>query len=397
MTPWIGLSLMLEDDFRAAAAPLFADGTVDVLEWSLDTGVRPLPPWAEALLDFYASEGRLLGHGVHYSPLSARWEQRQARWLDQLGAELARRRYVHVSEHYGFMTAPPFVRGAPLPVPRCDASLRVARDRLHRMRKVLAEHGCRALGIENLALGWSADEAIAHGPFLDEVIASVDGFIVLDVHNLYCQSENFGVAADDLLTSFPARRVREIHVSGGSFLPAWPSDLERVVRCDTHDHAVPDVVLDLLARALARFPRVKAVIFERLGGTIRSEEEAEAFRRDFRRIKAIVERPRDVHERPVAATRATCGAGVRADEAELERYQSALLLLLAEGLPELAVRERLETDPAFAPFRDHVRAIDGRALGIAARVVKQWGRRAGDDLHRGRLGSPGSVERRRVP
>ena len=85
MRPWVGLSLMLEDDFRMAAAPLFAQGIVDVLEWSFDTGWgRPMPEWADALLDHYGEQGRLLGHGVHYSAFSARWEDRQAGWLEQL-------------------------------------------------------------------------------------------------------------------------------------------------------------------------------------------------------------------------------------------------------------------------------------------------------------------------
>ena len=63
------------------------------------------------------------------------------------------------------------------------------------------------------------------------------------------------------------------------------------------------------------------------------------------------------------------------DDEALARFQSALLLLLKEDLPEAAVRERLENDPAFEPYRAEVRAIDSRALGIAARVVKKWARR----------------------
>lgn len=63
------------------------------------------------------------------------------------------------------------------------------------------------------------------------------------------------------------------------------------------------------------------------------------------------------------------------DDETLARFQSALLLLLKEDLTEAEVRERLAHDPAFEPFRTEVRAFDGRALGIAARVVKKWARR----------------------
>lgn len=292
MRPWIGLSLMLEDDFRNAAAPLFAEGMVDVLEWSFDTGWgRRIPEWADALLDHYGEEGRLLGHGVHYSAFSARWEERQTRWLEQLGEEVARRRYVHVSEHYGFMTAAPFMRGAPLPVPRCEASRAVGRDRLARMRAMLAGGKNRAcpIGLENLALAWNREEALAHGTFIGEVLEHEDDFILLDVHNLHCQIENFALDPDELLARYPLERVREIHVSGGSFLPAWPEQPDDTVRCDTHDDAVPEPVFELLERALARFPNVRAVIFERLGGTLRTAGDADGFARDYLRVKQIVE------------------------------------------------------------------------------------------------------------
>ncbi|MBX3219529.1 MAG: DUF692 family protein [Labilithrix sp.] len=398
MTPWVGLSLMFEDDFRVAAAPLFAAGDVDVLEWSFDTGPRLVgaagdrgPSWAEALLDHYAAEGRLFGHGVHYSPFSARWEERQQRWLEALGRELARRRYVHVSEHYGFMTAAPFVRGAPLPVPRDRASLDVGRERLDRMRAVLASAGGCRLGLENLALAWSRDEALAHGAFLDDVLTCDDDFIVLDVHNLYCQAENFGLSPDELFATFPAARVGELHVSGGSVLSAWPGGGGEV-RCDTHDHAVPAPVFDLLDRALGRFPNVRAVVFERLGGTIRSAEQAEELRRDFRQVKAIATRPRrfgeehastdalrDSTSRPAAPAISApprLPSSSRGDVEALAVLQSALLDLLDRESDESIIRAHLEVAPAFAEYRDEVRAFDGRALGIAARIVKKWGRKA---------------------
>lgn len=370
MTPWVGLSLMLEDDFRVATAPLFAEEAVDVLEWSFDTGWgRPMPPWAEALLDFYGEAGRLFGHGVHYSALSATWEPRQTRWLESLGAEVQRRRYAHVSEHYGFMTAPPFTRGAPLPPPRSDATLRLGRERLQRLREIAA---C-PLGIENLALAWNREEALAHGAWLDALLERVDDFIILDVHNLHCQLVNFEIDADEALDTFPLERIREIHVSGGSDLPAWP-DAQAHVRCDTHDDRVPEPVFALLERALARCPNVKAVIYERLGGTIRSDADGEAVREDFRRVRALATVPRPS---PVVRSEVKLGRPVIADDDDaLASLQSALLALLADGeATELHVRRTLEREPAFAPYRELFAATDGRALGIASRVVKKHARR----------------------
>ncbi len=371
MRALVGLSLMPEEDFRAASAPLFAEEIVDVLEWSFDTSFdRALPAWADALLDHYAEAGRLFGHGVHYSPLSATFEERQARWLDALAREVERRRYVHISEHYGFMTARPFTRGAPLAVPRGRAALEIGRERLARLHDVAR---C-PIGIENLALAWNAEEALAHGPFLDALAG--DGFVVLDVHNLYCQIANFDLDMDETLASLPLERVAEIHVSGGSLLPAWSTAEPRVpVRCDTHDDRVPEPVFDLLARVLERSP-TRVVIFERLGGTIRTAAEAETMRDDYRRIRAIVEETSIVNaaETNVCSTKAPIAFDD--DRSSLAHFQEALLPLLATARTVADVRRAFERDARFTAYRALLDRADPRALGIAARVVAKYARRA---------------------
>jgi uncharacterized protein (UPF0276 family) len=368
---------MPEDTFRAAAAPLFAAGEVDAVEWSFEMGWHArLAPWLAALLAHYGAAGRLFGHGVHYSPLSAVWEARQARWLDALTDELNTRSYVHVSEHYGFMTARPFGRGAPLPLPRGPATLAIGRDRLRRLR---ARLGC-PLGLENLALAWNRREALAHGAFLDALLERADDFLVLDVHNLYCQAMNFDIPADVLLASFPLARARELHVSGGSWLGAWPGSSE-LVRCDTHDERVPAAVFDLLRSALAACPNVRLVVFERLGATIASDADAEAFQEDFQRVRAIVNEAAPAASLAQACTSVAVPPPVSspADDQALARFQSALLsLLVRRDLPPSEVRRRLARDRAFAPFRADTEAFDSKALGIASRVVQKWARRTGE-------------------
>jgi uncharacterized protein (UPF0276 family) len=282
VAPRVGLNLQLDDAFREAAYPLLEAGLVDALEWSFDMGWGPagVPDWARALLDHYANEGRLLGHGVSYSAGSARFEPRQERWLASLREELRRRPLVHVSEHFGFMTAGPFGDGPPLPVPRCPAALRSGRDRLRRLADVVGA----PIGLENLAFAFSASEVREQGAFLEELLAPGDGFLVLDLHNLYCQSANSGIPALELLASYPLARVRELHLSGGSW--SQPATDPRPFRRDTHDGPIPDPVLELLAPALALCPGVHSVIVERLGHTL-SPEQSEAFRADFRRVREI--------------------------------------------------------------------------------------------------------------
>ncbi len=287
MTIRVGLSVLLDDDLRAAQLPLFAEGLVDAVEWTLDVEIgRDPPPWVGPLLAAYASEGALYGHGVHFSPLSAVFEERQRHWLVAARAIVGRRNPTHVSEHFGVMTAPGFTRGAPLPMPWCPAVTRVGRDRLER----LADAVERPVGIENLALAMSRDDALAHGDQIADLIDGSERFLVLDLHNLFCQAASFDLAPDDLLRRMPLDRVREIHVSGGSTQVAFEGfevGPARPFRRDTHDDQVPDEVFDLVALAIPACARLEVLFLERLGGTFAARRDVERYRADYRRLVAI--------------------------------------------------------------------------------------------------------------
>lgn len=269
----VGLAAMPDAAWREAVLPLFEGGEVDALEWSFDTGEPPA--WLDQLLDHYATQGRLYGHGVSYSLLSARFEPRQARWLEAARDETRRRWYVGFSEHFGFMSAPGFRRGPPLPVPWNATTVAVGRDRLQRLK---AATGCD-VGLENLAFAFGRRDLLDQGPFLGDLLDAVDGYLVLDLHNLWCQVQNFGLQAGALLARYPLDRVRVVHVSGGS----WSMAGGRPWRRDTHDGAVPEEVLALLPTALGLCRRVEVVVLERLGPTATPE-----LAEEFRRVKRIV-------------------------------------------------------------------------------------------------------------
>lgn len=262
--------------WREAALPLLSAGEVEVLEWSFDTCPEP-PEWLDQLLDHYAEAGGLYGHGVSYSLLSARFEPRQARWLEAAREETRQRRYLGFSEHFGFLSAGDFRRGPPLPIPWNATSVALGRDRLRRLAETT---GCD-VGLENLAFAFGRRDLLDQGPFLSDLLEAVDGYLVLDLHNLWCQVQNFGVAAGALLARYPLDRVRVVHVSGGS----WSMAQGRPWRRDTHDGAVPEEVLALLPTALGLCPRVEAVVLERLEADATLEPE-------FLRIKRIVKEGR---------------------------------------------------------------------------------------------------------
>ncbi|HTV21599.1 MAG TPA: DUF692 family protein [Polyangiaceae bacterium] len=237
-----------------------------------------------SLLDHYAAAGALYGHGVHYSPLSAHFEERQARWLAQATRALDQRAYRHLSEHFGFTTVPGVARGAPLPVPFERTAIEVGRERL----RLLEDAAGVPIGLENLALAMSRDDVLVHGEFLDTLLEPTGGFLLLDLHNLYCQAINFDVPADELARAMPLERVRELHLSGGRWASVSTPQGPQRFRRDTHDGAVPDEVFDLLEFVLPRCPRLEAVFLERLPGTLTSAEDVGRYRHDYRRMLSVV-------------------------------------------------------------------------------------------------------------
>lgn len=285
----VGLSLMIEEPFRRAILPLLEQGLVDALEHSFEIGWgrHPLPDWAEALLDHYAEAGRLWGHGVMMSPFSVQ-APHQAQWLTRVAEACRRRRYQGVSEHFGFMVAGELDGGAPLPPPPGRATARVGIGALRR----LAEATGTPVGLENLALALGEADVRGQGPLLAEVLDAVDGYLHLDVHNLYCQLANFPVDEDELLASYPLHRVRCIHVSGGSWSSPLVDGRARRFRRDTHDDDVPGEVHALLRRVLPRCPALELVVLERIGFTIEGPTDEARFREDFVRVRAAVEEAR---------------------------------------------------------------------------------------------------------
>ena len=278
----VGLSLMLDEGFREAAMPLFESGEVDVLEYSFELGwALRRPPWADALLGFYGQEERLWGHGVTYSTLSEDASHRQTQWLDRVRADCAGLRLRGVSEHFGFMGVDAMDIGAPLPPPPLTEAVRVGAQAL----ATLADTIGLPVGLENLALALSPIDVSEQPRMLAEILDRVDGYLVLDLHNLWCQAVNFGMDPIGLMERYPLARARVLHVSGGS----WSTHGAWRLRRDTHDARVPDEVFALVPEALARCQGLEAVILEQLGLTLEDTTAARGYRADFRRLKDACE------------------------------------------------------------------------------------------------------------
>ncbi|MDX2108585.1 MAG: DUF692 family protein [Candidatus Melainabacteria bacterium] len=283
----VGLQAMPTEDFRQAATPLILDELVEVLEWSFDANwdkeQHQYPDWFESLIQVYSDENSLLGHGFRLSVLSAQTSQRQLKWLERLKHECTERKYLHISEHFGFFEAASLIDGAPLPVPYTKEAVAIGRDMLSK----IIEASNKNVGLENLALAFNKDEAQNQGKFLEDLLDNSKCFLLLDLHNLYCQIFNFNLNPKEHLSSYPLHKVREIHLSGGSFSKSW-SGKRNAIRRDTHDGPVPAEVFGLLELAVTMCPNLEFVILERLGNTMDGEDDFNQFRADFEKMLRIV-------------------------------------------------------------------------------------------------------------
>ncbi|UOQ71486.1 multinuclear nonheme iron-dependent oxidase [Hymenobacter cellulosilyticus] len=361
----------LDADILSASFPLLEEGRVEALEWSFDTlfWAEQIPDWFTELLQAFAAQHRLVGHGVYFSLLSGRWTPEQQQWLQQLRALAGQFTFDHITEHFGFFTGQNFHSGAPLPIPYTSSALHLGQDRLRRI-----QDACQCpVGLENLAFAYSLDEVQRHGEFLDKLVEPVNGFLILDLHNLFCQLHNFAVPYEELIRLYPLDRVREIHISGGS----WEESGQvpgRQVRRDTHDDAVPDEVFELLKLTMPRCPNLKFVVLEQLGNALQTEPSRAQFRHDFGRMEALVAEYRSRAVGRISQLFLPLQpwvAGPVAEDARLYEQQLQLSRIL-ETAPsfEQAHRQLQASDLAHSAWK--IEEWEPHMLETALRIAQKW-------------------------
>ena len=285
-TPLSTLACNLDTSILQAALPLLQSAKVEAIEWSFDAlfQIEIIPTWFQQLLQAFSDEGRLIGHGVFFSLFSGKWAPEQQQWLNQLEALVKVLPLDHVTEHFGFMTGANFHKGAPLGIPFTTSLLSIGQDRLKRISNAAQ---C-PIGLENLAFAYSIEEVKWQGDFLSQLLAPVNGFIILDLHNLYCQMHNFDISKEAILALYPLDQVREIHISGGS----WESTKitpHKKVRRDTHDNKVPQQVFDLLLHVLPLCSNLKYVVMEQLGTALKTPTEQHQYQQDYDKMCEITQ------------------------------------------------------------------------------------------------------------
>jgi uncharacterized protein (UPF0276 family) len=146
-----------------------------------------------------------------------------------------------VSEHVAFTGAGGLDSGHLLPVPRTREALDVLVANVRDAQRDLPV----PLALENIAalLDWP-DAELSEGQFLAELVERTGCWLLVDVANLHANAVNLGTSPDQFLDELPLERLAYVHVAGG----VQHDGLYH----DTHAHAVPPEVLDVLAELCAR-------------------------------------------------------------------------------------------------------------------------------------------------
>ncbi len=370
---WPGVACNLDSPVLSTILPLLEAGEIEALEWSFDTlfGQEDLPEWFVELLRTFSASGRLVGHGVFFSIFKAKWSDEQSEWLRHLQQLCRVMAFDHISEHFGFMTGEDFHKGAPMSVPLTKSALTIGIDRLQRI-----QDACNCpVGLENLAFAFCRTDVQTHGDFLDRLLDPVNGFIILDLHNLYCQAMNFDVPPDELISYYPLHRVREIHISGGSWEESTAVPGRRIRR-DTHNDAVPEEVFAMLGHAFPLCPNVKYVMMEQIGGALQTVQQQTRYRADYMRMKRIVERstrgksPGSEVKSPFH-TLNSIPPITPLEDSELYSQQTVLAHIL-ENAPHVEEARMMLRNSSLANSAWSVESWPDHMLETALRIAQKW-------------------------
>jgi uncharacterized protein (UPF0276 family) len=103
---------------------------------------------------------------------------------------------------------------------------------------------------------------LSEADWTTEILAAANSALLLDLHNLYANSVNFGFDPYDFINRMPHEKIHAIHLAGGRWIKATTDDRRLL---DDHLNDVPDSVYELLKYVGQRTFRPLAVILERDG------------------------------------------------------------------------------------------------------------------------------------
>jgi uncharacterized protein (UPF0276 family) len=233
---------------------------IDVVEVIAEEHFDASPRAARAL-DTLARQVPLLVHGVALGPASTAVVE--TRRLDRLARLVDRVKPVFWSEHLASVRAGNIEIGHLAAAPRTQATIDATAANLARARAVVGSDPM----VENIAtLMEPPASACSEIEWVSSVVASAGCDLLLDLHNVYANSENFSFDPIGYLDGLDPTRIGAIHLAGGCWIETGTTAESGDLRyLDDHLHDVPDPVYRLLVEVGARVQRPLTVVLERDG------------------------------------------------------------------------------------------------------------------------------------
>jgi uncharacterized protein (UPF0276 family) len=199
-----------------------------------------------------ALHGVSLGLASSVAVETRRLEQ-MARLVDEIQPEFW-------SEHLAFVRAGGIEIGHLAAPPRTKTTIDGAAQNLTTAKKIVGTFPL----VENIAtLIDPPGSALSEADWTCDVLGAAHCALLLDLHNLYANSINFGFDPYHFIARIPQEKICVIHLAGGRWIKAKTTDERRLL--DDHLHDVPEAVYDLLEYIGARRSLPLTVILERDG------------------------------------------------------------------------------------------------------------------------------------
>lgn len=202
----------------------------------------------EAFLDRARERWPILTHGL--TMCFGATEPFQEQYLESLKSFLAELEAPWHSDHLCVGGANDRFFHDLLPLPFTEEAVRNATQRLVEARDALD----LPLAVENVSYyAAQAADGLLEADFVREVLERADAKLLLDVNNIYVNSQNFDFDPRAYIDRLPLDRVVQIHVAGHQLR-------DDGLRIDTHGEPVPEPVYELLEYALTRLGPVPVLL-----------------------------------------------------------------------------------------------------------------------------------------
>lgn len=204
---------------------------------------------ARVRLEIASSTFPLIAHGVNLSIGSA--DKLNKEYLTELKFLLDHLNCPWWSDHLSFSSFNGMYLHDLMPLPFSQEAANHVVDRIKEVKQFIS----RPFLLENISAYLRMPGAMmSEAEFITHVVEQADCGLLLDVNNVYVNSQNFCFDPYAFIDSLPLERVVQIHIAGHS------KNIDMLV--DTHGESIDEAVYDLLEYTLQKAD-VNGILLER--------------------------------------------------------------------------------------------------------------------------------------